>query len=43
MSKRKAFTQKYRDAWEKEPLFKGWLARVKNDPKKAYCTVCKKK
>lgn len=41
-STRKSFKQTYRQAWEKNPIFKGWLTRVKGKPTKAFCIACKR-
>jgi len=30
----------FRDVWLEAEEFKGWLAKVKDDPKKAYCKLC---
>ena len=34
--------QKYNAKWEKEEAFRGLLTSVKGDPKRAYCSACKR-
>ena len=39
---KKKYRQKYRNSWEKDPLFRGWLVPDPKKPNKAYCKVCKR-
>ena len=39
---KKKYRQKYRNGWEKDPLFRGWVEPVPKKPNKAYCKVCKR-
>lgn len=35
------YVQKYRQAWEADPLFKKWIKPLPKDPTKALCFYCK--
>ena len=39
--KPQVYQQKYKSMWESEPIFKGWLRPVIDDPLKASCFLCK--
>jgi hypothetical protein len=38
----KVYKQKYNKSWEKDQKLKGWIAPLKKDPYKAFCTLCDK-
>lgn len=38
--KKITFNQRFTNAWEALPEFKGWLRAVVSEPYKAYCKVC---